>query len=151
MKIIKVLEKKEPFQMKNGGTIYSVWAKVQDDSQKEYEAMVSCYTDKIALEDGAEFIKNDNCKDYKEEQKTSTKNPAYKWTQITIYAKSKTWEGKKQHSYTKDEYDNLFRHAIIYTKKLCSDAQIDFQTSLVSTYMIGAKDAGVKVEFNLPI
>lgn len=143
MKIIKVEKRKEPFTMDNGGKIYSVWALIQDDNNREYKASVRSFTDKIKLEDGEEFKAFDNCGKIEEKAKIGKNN--LKYTEITIFAKKKSWGGKTQHTYTQQEYDDLFGYAFEKVYILCLSHKIDFQPSLVSTYMICAKDLGIKL------
>ena len=139
MKILKVKKTKTPFKMKNGGTIYSVYADIKKDG-KTFNAEVRTYTEKIELKDGAEFNES-NTSNIKQETKTFNDQEGNEksYQQITLYApKSEFKKGgfAPRVTYTLEEFDMLWAHAIKIAKT----------DSLIDVYFRCATVSGIKVQ-----
>jgi len=49
-------------------------------------------------------------------------------------------------SYTREEYEDLYLHAFEFAKSLVGDKDTEALSRLMATYIIGAKDCGIKVK-----
>jgi hypothetical protein len=108
------------------------------------------YTRKIKVNNGqlayAKVFKQGYLDDLKPGAHEYTK--IYNNNEYTLVTPKKTGGyggGKNKIPYTKDEYDKLFMYAFSMIVNLCKDNNIDFKHELVSTYIIGAQQAGVKI------
>jgi hypothetical protein len=53
--------------------------------------------------------------------------------------------GRVKVQYSQTEFDKLFEHAFDYTKGLCEKYGVEHKHELISTYIIGAQNSGVKL------
>lgn len=151
MKILEVVKTKAPFGLKNGGTLYGYWCRVNDGTE-ELSAEIVTFTDKIQVVAGAEFSDaKRGTRSYERDGQTKT------YTQFTIYAPKQqnggfggkgNWTPRVE--YSEEEYDALFSKAVSKAQEYCDSKDAEAFSRLVSTYLIGARDAGVKVGAKKP-
>ena len=134
IKILKILETKQPFQPQ--GKMYKIyeWAVkgLLDNNEKEY-LIVKAFS----------FI------EVKENIELEVKEQTNQYGTCYIVEKqkqNKNWGGYNKPSYTKQEYNDLFKMALKKLKINLDEISEDNKIKLCISYLIGAKDAGVKAD-----
>jgi hypothetical protein len=149
LKILEVVKKNDIHKAQNGGTIYSVWAKI-DLNGKEIGAKVQAWTEKISLEAGKEYTQGDNCDRIAHKTFTQNGNTHDQYTIYVPKSENGNFSGGKKSgwipptTYTVAEFDALFNHALEMAEQAKSKTG-EFCHELVSTYLIGAQKGSVKI------